>query len=53
VDGPGIVDKIIHRPNPSSARKRAQFLYTRVETLKEGECLTIPELDDEERVYKP
>ncbi len=53
VDGPGIVDKIIHRPDPSNARKRAQFLYERVDDLKEGECLVLPEKDNEERVYKP
>ena len=53
VDGPGIVNKIIHRPNPSTARKRAQFLYERIDSLKEGECLVMPEVDDQERVYKP
>ncbi len=53
VDGPGIVNKIIHRPNPSNARKRAQFLYERRDKLEDGKCLRIPELDDEERVYKP
>lgn len=53
VDGPGIIDKIIHRPNPSTARKRAEFLYNHVDKLKEGECLLIPEKDNEERVYKP
>ena len=53
VDGPGIVDKIIHRPNPSTARKRAKFLYERVDSLKDGECLVIPEIDKQERVYKP
>lgn len=53
VDGPGVVDKIIHRPDPSTARKRALFLYERVDKLKEGECLLVPEKDKEERVYKP
>lgn len=53
VEGPGVVNKILHRADPSTARKRAEFLYTRVDKLKEGECLLIPEKDNEERVYKP
>ena len=53
VDGPSIVDRIIHRPDPSTARKRAEFLYANVDKLKEGECLLIPGEDNEERVYKP
>lgn len=53
VEGPGLVDKILHNPNPSTALKRAQFLYERVDDLKEGECLRVPELDRKERVYKP
>jgi tetratricopeptide (TPR) repeat protein len=53
VDGPGLIDKILHAPNPSTPRMRAQFLYTRVDELKEGECLTMPEIDAKERVYKP
>ena len=53
VEGPGIVNRILHRPDPSTARKRADFLYTRIDKLKEGECLLKPEKDNEERVYKP
>jgi len=53
VKGPGLIDKILHAPDPSTPRKRALFLHQRVDDLKEGECLTNPELDAEERVYKP
>ncbi len=53
VKGPGLIDKILYSANPSTPRKRAQFLYERVDSLKEGECLTVPEKDAEERVYKP
>jgi tetratricopeptide (TPR) repeat protein len=53
VEGPGLIDKILHSPDPSTPRKRALFLYQRVDTLKEGECLLMPEKDAAERVYKP
>jgi len=54
VDGPGIVDKIIYgTPKPSTARTRAQFLYENLANLKPGECLTLPEKDAEQRMYKP
>jgi len=53
VEGPGLIDRILHSPNPSTPRKRALFLSQHVDTLKQGECLLIPEKDAEERVYKP
>jgi len=54
VDGPGIVDKIIYgTTDPSTARTRAQFLYENMSKLKDGECLTLPEKDAEQRMYKP
>jgi len=54
VDGPGIVDKIIYgTTEPSTARKRAQFLYENMAGLKEGECLKLPKKDTEQRMYKP
>lgn len=53
VEGPGLIDKILYSPNPSTPRKRALFLYQRIDDLKEGECLLAPEKDAEERVYKP
>jgi tetratricopeptide (TPR) repeat protein len=54
VEGPGIVDKIIYgTPRPATARTRAKFLYENLENLKPGECLTLPEKDAEQRMYKP
>ncbi|MBC8268824.1 MAG: tetratricopeptide repeat protein [Rhodospirillaceae bacterium] len=53
VKGPGLIDKILYSANPSTPLKRAQFLHQRIDTLKEGECLLMPEKDAEERVYKP
>lgn len=53
VEGPGLIDKVLYSADPSTARKRALFLHQRIDDLKEGECLTDPELDAEERVYKP
>jgi tetratricopeptide (TPR) repeat protein len=53
VEGPGLIDKILYSADPSTPRKRALFLHQRIDGLEEGECLTDPELDAEERVYKP
>lgn len=54
IDGPGLVDKIIYgTPEPATARSRARFLYENMAGLKDGECLTMPEKDAEQRMYKP
>ena len=54
VVGPGIVDKIIYgTPDPSTARLRARFLHENMANLKDGECLKHPEMDAEQRMYKP
>lgn len=53
VDGPGIVDKIIHNPRPSTVRKRARFIYEQLQLPESERRLSIPELDARERMYKP
>lgn len=54
IEGPGILDKIVYgTPRPSTARERARFLQEKLPELKPGECLTLPEKDAEQRMYKP
>jgi len=53
VDGPGIVDKILHRPNPSTVRKRAIYITEQLKLPEDQRLLRLPEKDNEERMYKP
>ena len=53
VSGPGLVDKIVHDPRPSTVRKRARYIYEQLQLPKAGRVLKKPELDAESRTYKP
>jgi len=53
VDGPGLVDKIIHDPRPSTVRKRARYIYQQLQLPEEERLLRVPELDARQRMYKP
>ncbi len=53
VEGPGIVDKILHDPNPSTVLKRARYLMEQLALPEDQRVLSVPELDAEERMHKP
>lgn len=53
VSGPGLVEKIIHDPRPSTVRKRARYIYEQLQLPAAERTLTIPELDAKSRTYKP
>ncbi|MDA1099882.1 MAG: tetratricopeptide repeat protein [Proteobacteria bacterium] len=53
VDGPGIIDRILHDPNPSTIRKRAKYLYTEMQKPADQRVLRRPEIDGKSRTYKP
>jgi tetratricopeptide (TPR) repeat protein len=53
VDGPGLVDKIVHDPRPSTVRKRARYIYEQLKLPETERVLSIPELDARQRMYKP
>lgn len=53
VKGPGLIDRILYDPTPSTIRKRAKYLYEQFQLPESERVLTMPELDAEERMYKP
>jgi len=53
VEGPGLVDKILHDPNPSTVLKRARYLMEQLALPEDQRLLTVPELDAEQRMHKP
>lgn len=53
VDGPGLIDKIVHDPRPSTVRKRARYLYEQLQLPESERLMRVPELDAKQRRYKP
>ncbi len=53
-DGPGIVDHILYYSRkPSSVLGRANYLYEQLQLPEEERVMRIPELDEEQRMYRP
>jgi tetratricopeptide (TPR) repeat protein len=53
VSGPGLVDKILYDADPSTVRDRAIYIYEQLQLPEDERLLSVPELDAEERMYKP
>lgn len=53
VEGPGIVHKILHDADPSTVRDRAVYIYEQLQLPEDERLMSVPELDAEERMYKP
>ncbi|MFP6749527.1 MAG: hypothetical protein VCD66_18265 [Alphaproteobacteria bacterium] len=53
VEGPGIIDRVLHDPSPSTIRKRAEYLYVELKKPKDQQVLRKPEMDAKSRDYKP
>ena len=54
VDEPGIVHKILYAdPNPSSVRKRAQYIYEQLQKPPSERLMRVPEIDAKQRMRKP
>ncbi len=53
VEGPGIVVKILYNPRPHTVRDRAQYLYEQLQLPESERRLRAPEIDAEQRRYKP
>ncbi len=53
VEGPGIIDRILHDPSPSTIQKRAEYLYKELQKPKDQQVLRLPEEDKKSRDYKP
>lgn len=53
-DGPGWIEHLLYYEHePSSALKRAQYLYKQFQLPEDERVLSLPELDDAQRMYKP
>ena len=53
-DGPGVVDHILYYSRkPSSVRDRARYLYEQLRLPEEERVMRIPELDEQQRLYRP
>lgn len=54
IEGPDWIDKILYgTPQPSTVRKRAIYIYEQLKLPPEKRLLSVPELDAEQRRYKP
>lgn len=54
VDEPGVVHKILYgNPDPSSTRKRAQYIYEQLQKPPHERLMRVPEIDDKQRMRKP
>lgn len=54
LDGPTLFDKILYgTPRPSTVQKRAIYLNQQLALPPEKRLLRVPELDAEQRMYKP
>ncbi|MFP6772489.1 MAG: tetratricopeptide repeat protein [Alphaproteobacteria bacterium] len=53
VEGPGIIDRILHEPSPPTIRKRAEYLYVELKKPKDQQILRMPEEDAKSRDHKP
>ena len=54
LEGPNIFDKVLYgTPRPSTVQKRAQYLYEQLKLSPEKRLLRVPELDAQQRMYKP
>ncbi len=53
VEGPGIMHRIIHNPEPSSVENRIRHLVSQFELPEEERVFTMPEIDEQQRMHKP
>lgn len=54
LEGPTIFDKVLYgTPRPSTVQKRAQYLYEQLKLPLEKRLFRVPEIDAQQRMYKP
>jgi hypothetical protein len=53
-EGPSWIEHLLYYEHePSSALKRAEYLYWQFQLPEEDRIMTLPDLDDAQRMYKP
>jgi len=53
VEGPGVIHEILYGYKSSTVRDRARYIYEQLQLPEGQRQLSIPELDEEQRMYKP
>lgn len=53
VEGPGVIHEILYGYKPSTIRDRARYIYEQLQLPADQRMLAVPELDEEQRMYKP
>jgi tetratricopeptide (TPR) repeat protein len=54
VEGPGVVHKILYGGDRvSSVRDRAVYIYEQLKLPEEERVLSVPEIDEQQRMHKP
>ncbi len=54
LDGPSVFDKILYgTTKPSTVRDRAIYIHKQLQLPPEKRLLTVPEIDNKQRMYKP
>ena len=53
VEGPGLFHRIIHNPRPSTIRDRARYIFEQLQLPEDERVLSVPEIDAEQRMFKP
>ncbi len=54
LDGPSLFDKILYGTStPSTIRDRAVYIHEQLKLPPEKRLLKVPEIDDQQRMYKP
>ena len=54
VSGPGVIHKILYGSEQlSTVRDRAQYIFEQLQLPEDERVLSVPELDEKQRMYKP
>ena len=53
VEGPGVTYQILHDPQPATVANRAAYLAEQLALPEDQRLLTVPELDDRQRMFRP
>ncbi len=53
VEGPGVVDKILHIADPSNVLMRAKYLQEQLALPEEQRLMRVPEEDAKQRMHRP
>ncbi len=53
VEGPGTIHRILYGYRPDSVRERAEYIFKQLQLPEDQRVLTLPDKDEEQRMYKP